>query len=990
MKKYIYIINKAVFLLAIIYAGPIDGQWKQYLYTDGISSNYTFHTHKDDKNRIWIGTQNGITLINGLEMKKFGSEHGLPAADITFIKSIGNNIYVATSNKRIYKMNDNGKFEKTKIVQGNKIYLMENINGELFVSTNIENIMFDGNKVSFMKNGFPRAEIKDIFKNEKETWFISETQLIKKKNKKFEVENIQFPKTNVVIQSFVYHNGVEYFGTNKGLWARKNNIKPYLVKNINVLSLDISDSGYILIGSKKGVYYFKDGEVKQFLKANLNNVSINSINYVSENEIWYSTFGSGVFLQDLGTFKNIYQEDGFNPGGMVFDIVHWKTKKYIATKNGLFVFDKNKIENHFTKKDGLPSNAILDLDAKGNEELWLATANGLSRFNGKDFLNFSRNNGLPSKLVTSVHVDRQKSGTVWTGSENSGLTRYDENGFFTYSTQDGLPGNSIRDITQLSNGDLVLAVYNKGVAFYNRKSFKLIDKNLDDKRVIIVTKGPKNLIWAGTESAGIAVMENNSFTKISDLDGLGHNEIFSMHYDGKNLWAGTFGGGVSVLADNNWFTLREIDGLNSNTIGAIHSDPSGLVFLGGNNGLSILNAVKDPFDIRFNNILTPKAEISYEQALKENITGIVNDRFYLNINPIVYNPTNSKVKYRTRLKYVDNDHLGSWSFPQENPRLTFSSSNVGLYEYQIQGIDNRLMLSEIVKINFSIGRVWYLDPKTAIPFWGGILFLFGFSIITYINFRKKTKEANDLREAEIARQQAEMEEAREFQQAMLPKEMPKNDSYDIVGFQQTATEVGGDFFDFMQREDGSWVAICGDATGHGLTSGNVVSITKTAMSSLIEEDPIPVLDSLNKTLLKMNIGLNRMCLNIAAIGKDSIKFSSAGMPPAYYYSSKKDELKEILVGALPLGSFKDALHMEEEIPFVDKGDILVMMSDGLPEAENVRDEMVGYERTEQKIRELIDKSAGEIKDGLVSLCDTWLDGDAELKDDMTFVIIKKK
>ena len=63
MKKYIYIINKALFLLAIIYAGPIDGQWKQYLYTDGISSNYTFHTHKDDKNRIWIGTQNVLQIV---------------------------------------------------------------------------------------------------------------------------------------------------------------------------------------------------------------------------------------------------------------------------------------------------------------------------------------------------------------------------------------------------------------------------------------------------------------------------------------------------------------------------------------------------------------------------------------------------------------------------------------------------------------------------------------------------------------------------------------------------------------------------------------------------------------------------------------------------------------------------------------------------------------------------------------------------------------
>ena len=990
MNLYIHIIFNVLFSLSMICASTIEGQWKQYLYTDGISSNYTFHTHKDDLKRIWIGTQNGITLINGLEMKKFGSEHGLPSTDIISIKSIGENIYVATSNKRIYELKDNGKFEKTNIVQGNKIYSMENIDGKLFVSTNIENIIYDGNKVSFMKNGFPKAEIKDIFNYKQETWFVSENQIIKKKNKRFEVEKIEFSKTNVKIQSFVYHNGLEYYGTNKGFWARKNNTKPYLIKNMNVSSLDITNSGYILIGTKKGIHYFKDGVVKQFLQDNLNDVSINSINYVSENEIWYSTFGSGVFLQDFGTFKNIYPENGFDPKGMVFDIVHWKQKKYIATKNGLFVFDQNKIVNHYTKKDGLPSNIILDLDTKENEELWLATANGLSKFNGKDFLNFSRNNGLPSKLVTAVHVDRKNPSTIWTGSENSGLTKYDENGFFTYSTQDGLPGNSIRDIIQLSNGDLVLAVYNKGVAFYNGKSFQLIDKNLEDKRIIIVTKGPENLIWAGTESAGIAVMKNKSFTKISDLDGLGHNEIFSMHYDGRNLWAGTFGGGVSVLADDNWFTLREIDGLNSNTIGAIYSDPNGVVFLGGNNGVSILNTVKDPFDIRFNNILTPKAEISYKQSLKENIAGIVNDRFYLNVNPIVYNPTNSKIKYRTRLKYVDDDRLGSWSFPQENPRLTFSSSNVGLYEYQIQGIDNRLMLSEIVKIKFNIGRVWYLDPKTAIPFWGGILFLFGFSITTYINFRKKTKEANDLREAEIARQQAEMEEAREFQQAMLPKEMPKNDEYDIVGFQQTATEVGGDFFDFMQREDGSWVAICGDATGHGLTSGNVVSITKTAMSSLIEEDPVPVLDSLNKTLLKMNIGLNRMCLNIASIGKDSIKFSSAGMPPAYYYSSKEDELKEILVGALPLGSFKDALHIEEEIPFEDKGDILVMMSDGLPEAENVRDEMVGYERTEQKIRELSDKSAGEIKDGLVSLCDTWLEGNAELKDDMTFVIIKKK
>ena len=82
--------------------------------------------------------------------------------------------------------------------------------------------------------------------------------------------------------------------------------------------------------------------------------------------------------------------------------------------------------------------------------------------------------------------------------------------------------------------------------------------------------------------------------------------------------------------------------------------------------------------------------------------------------------------------------------------------------------------------------------------------------------------------------------------------------------------------------------------------------------------------------------------------------------------------------------------MEQQISFKNSGDILVMMSDGLPEAENADKEMVGYERTEEKIRELADKSAEEIKDGLVDLCNNWLKGNAELQDDMTFVIIKKK
>ena len=137
------------------------------------------------------------------------------------------------------------------------------------------------------------------------------------------------------------------------------------------------------------------------------------------------------------------------------------------------------------------------------------------------------------------------------------MTRFDDNGFFNFATQDGLPSNSIRDITQSKNGDLIIACYNAGVVKYDGKTFKLFNNGLADKRVILVTNGPGGSIWAGTESAGVGVLNDNQFKMVIDADGLGHNEIFSLHYDGTRMWAGTFGGGVSCFSDDLWYTMSQ-------------------------------------------------------------------------------------------------------------------------------------------------------------------------------------------------------------------------------------------------------------------------------------------------------------------------------------------------------------------------------------------------------------------------------------------------
>ena len=436
------------------------------------------------------------------------------------------------------------------------------------------------------------------------------------------------------------------------------------------------------------------------------------------------------------------------------------------------------------------------------------------------------------------------------------------------------------------------------------------------------------------------------------------------------------------------------DGLIGNTVGSIARLKDDSFFIGCDNGVTIFTPNENKIKLEVERVETPQTDILADEI----VNGRPGERFSIYINPIYYSAGDSYFNYRTRIN--DGNVSRNWSELFSSPTIEYIDGykefmiehepmGGGKYVLEIQAVNNKLNTSNIVEVPFAIVRVWYLNPITAIPFWLAILGFGIFSSTTFVNYRKQKIKTKELQDAEMERQNAELEEAREFQQSLLPNEMPISDDYEIIGFQKTATEVGGDYFDFIDNGDGRIIAICGDATVHGLTSGNVVAITKTALSSIQLDDPISILDTLNKTLLRMNIGLNRMCLNIADISNDKIIFSSAGMPPAYFYSSQDETLKEIMVGALPLGSFSKSIHTSEEIVFKNKGDTLVLLSDGLPEAENQGGEMIGYEKTEEEIKSLINLNVEEIKNGLVKLCESWL-GDIDLKDDMTLVIIKKK
>ena len=114
---------------------------------------------------------------------------------------------------------------------------MEKVSGKVFVSTSIENIMYDGTDASFIGGGFPNAKVRDVFTGPDKSWFVFDDQIISKKNEKYEAEKIPFPISGVMIQNYLIDGNKEYFGTNKGLWLRSGKEEIKLINDLNVLSI---------------------------------------------------------------------------------------------------------------------------------------------------------------------------------------------------------------------------------------------------------------------------------------------------------------------------------------------------------------------------------------------------------------------------------------------------------------------------------------------------------------------------------------------------------------------------------------------------------------------------------------------------------------------------------------------------------------------------------------------------------------------------------
>ena len=244
-----------------------------------------------------------------------------------------------------------------------------------------------------------------------------------------------------------------------------------------------------------------------------------------------------------------------------------------------------------------------------------------------------------------------------------------------------------------------------------------------------------------------------------------------------------------------------------------------------------------------------------------------------------------------------------------------------------------------------------------------------------------------LLEAENNRKTKELEEARTLQLSMLPQKMPNIAHYDIAVFMETATEVGGDYYDYSVGNSGELVFAMGDATGHGMKAGIMVAAAKSYFHSMVHEsDCVTMLGRMSAGLKNMNMRLMYMGLSLIHCQNEKVEIASAGMPPVLHYKADQRRVERITLKGLPLGTKVEYPYDSRKIE-LKKGDMIMMMSDGLTELFNPEREQLGISKVEELLKNTEGFSVNDIINQVKQMIKRW-SGEQNAEDDISVMIMR--
>jgi serine phosphatase RsbU (regulator of sigma subunit) len=589
-------------------------------------------------------------------------------------------------------------------------------------------------------------------------------------------------------------------------------------------------------------------------------------------------------------------------------------------------------------------------------------------------------NSLPFEIGMLVEFSKTNSNTIWIGSNTNSFFRYDlaSNEY----TQFNFDKNNLTDASHY--------IY----CFY---------EDLD------------GILWVGTYSSFVRLdPRTGELHSFSTEHGLPGGNIYSITEDNNGaLWIYS-SGGLSKLNKNapiekysfvNYDLQDGLEGLTQSS--AVWKNEQGRIFLGGRGG--IISFIPGSINTIEPDIVVYDFKIDDVSAFDDS-TGFSLDAGIFDVEKIELSHDQNDIAFeftaihfsrpgKNKISYQLEGFSNKW-YESDRNFASFTNLDPGEYTFRVKGSNGDGVWNESgKKIAVVISPPWWLTTFAYIAY--GLFFvsiIFGVDRIQRRRLLSKARERARIKESEMRvqiaeaeneRKTKELEEARDLQLSMLPKDLPSLPNLDIAVYMQTATEVGGDYYDFHVGMDGTLTVVIGDATGHGMKAGTIVSMIKALFASGGSRmDMKTFFNQSSDALKRIELGRLMMGFVMLKIKTNKLKFANAGMPPLFLYRKRLGEVEEIMKHAMPLGAIKDFPYEISELE-ISSGDTILLLSDGLPELKNERNQQYGYAQVKEKFKLAAKKSPDEIVEYLKNTASKWING-VEPDDDVTFVVIKVK
>lgn len=729
--------NFLLFFLLILflktgYSQDIDIEFQHLTVNDGLSQQGVFCIFQDSKNYIWMGTEYGLNRYDGHNIKSYinipGDSSSLFENRVEIVsEDKDGNIWVGT-HLGLTKLNR--KTDKFKQIAPNKLknavkdLFFYNKNNELFIADEYKGLWIYNlvDKKIEIINGTEGFGVLAIAYNQKNILYIGTTKGIYQYNlENRKLEKITFSNNEVDNSKYSFdliysseneiwagmYNGEILFlnldnykakifssKDNKYLNLPESNILTVFEDHFSNLWFGSENSGLYKYSRENDVFYKYINNVKD--DKSLNNNRVYDIYEDNTNVLWIATRGGGADrFHNRSKLFGIYQHDNTENSiisNNIFGVApETQNNIWVATIDGISKINrKDHTFMHLRKGDDISSTTTWNVLVDSQAKVWVGTSSGLQVFNSdgeeiERFTNTGDSTGISANRVYEIFEDSKKR--IWIGT-GSGLNLYnrDKNTFKHFKhdidNTNSITHNSIWRINEDSEGNILVATA-RGLNIINPETFE-IKQYMDgvEKESGIQQKAVYDIIQSKTGYIYIATTyglyqydkDKNTFKEYTTKDGFSDNCIYAVLEDNNNnLWFTSNGGLTKFNPETkvvqNYSVTHGLQGLEFNF--ARCKTPEGEMFFGGPNGLNYFKPESMIGDSCVPEIIFTNLKIANKKVLPETeIEGaVIYDKPIEDVRNLTFNYKHKVLTFEIAAAH--------YAFPEKNK-----------YQYKMEGFDD--------------------------------------------------------------------------------------------------------------------------------------------------------------------------------------------------------------------------------------------------------------------------------------------------------------